>query len=118
MLNFEGKIDVTKADIVVRGTIEKPYYCIIYKEVEGKESNEGFGSYYLENVFQWKDRYLNVVEEKSKAKVGERFNASINWLLFIIENVLLWHPNLCKFGMHMLKKSIKGEFNTLLDEEK
>ena len=58
------KTKVTKAYIIIQGTVEKPYYGILYHEV-GKDYNTiGFGSYYLDNVRKWKDEYLEVVEEE------------------------------------------------------
>ena len=56
------KIKVTRADIVVRGTAEKPYYVIVYHKVGEDYDNEGFGSYCLNNVFDWKEQYLEVVK--------------------------------------------------------
>lgn len=56
------KIKVTRADIVVRGTVEKPYYVIVYHKVGEDYDNEGFGSYDLDNVFNWKEQYLEVVK--------------------------------------------------------
>lgn len=53
---------VTKADIVVKGTIDKPYFVIIYHEVGKEYDNEGFGSYDLNNVFRWREECLKIVE--------------------------------------------------------
>ena len=58
------KTKVTKAYIIIEGTIEKPYYGILYHEVGKDYDNIGFGSYILENVFKWKDEYLEIVKEE------------------------------------------------------
>lgn len=54
------KIKVTKAMIVVAGTKEKPYFEILYHEIGKDYDNVGFGSYDLNNVFGWKEQYLEV----------------------------------------------------------
>ena len=58
------KLKVTKAEIIVRGTIDKPYYSIVYHEVGKDYDNNGFGSYYLGNVFEWREECLEIVSEK------------------------------------------------------
>lgn len=51
---------VDKAMIVVTGTKEKPYFEILYHEIGKDYGNIGFGSYNLNNVFDWKEQYLEV----------------------------------------------------------
>lgn len=58
------KMKVTKAYIVIEGTVEKPYYRILYHEVGKDYDNIGFGSYFLDNVRRWKDEYLELVGEE------------------------------------------------------
>ena len=41
------------AKIVVDGTAEKPYYSILYYDHTKDEYINGYGSYYIENVFKW-----------------------------------------------------------------
>lgn len=63
-LNKESKlIDVDFAEIIVRGKIEKPYYEIMYHEIGDKENNYyfSFGSYFLDYVFDWKEKYFNII---------------------------------------------------------
>ena len=60
------KLKVTKADIVVKGNVDKPYYVIVYHEVGKDYDNEGFGSYYLENVFKWREEFLEIVDENEQ----------------------------------------------------
>lgn len=54
------KIKVDKLQIVVTGTKEKPYFQIYYHEVGKGYDNLGFGSYDLNNVFDWKEQYFEV----------------------------------------------------------
>ena len=63
------KIKVTKADVVVRGTEEEPYYVIVYHELGKDCDNEGFGSYFLESVLGWRNEYLELIEEDKKVRV-------------------------------------------------
>ena len=56
---------VDKAMIIVEGTKEKPYFEILYHEVGKDYDNIGFGSYDLNNVFDWKEQYLEVVKAMS-----------------------------------------------------
>lgn len=53
---------VDKAMIIVAGTKEKPYFEILYHEIGKEYDNIGFGSYNLNNVFDWKEQYLEVVK--------------------------------------------------------
>lgn len=46
-------IKVTSAEIVVHGTIAKPYYEIKYREIGNSEYHVGYSSYNLNNVFEW-----------------------------------------------------------------
>lgn len=62
MINEKTK--VTKAYIIIEGTVEKPYYEILCHEVGKNYDNIGFGSYCLDNVRKWKEEYLELVEEE------------------------------------------------------
>lgn len=57
------KFKVTKAEIVVSGSVLKPYFCIHYKEVGQEHETIGFGSYHLPFVFEWLAHYFELVEE-------------------------------------------------------
>ena len=59
--NEVKKIRVTKAFIKVTGTKEKPYFVIIYHEIGKDYDNEGFGSYELNNVFDWLEECFEIV---------------------------------------------------------
>lgn len=60
---YDEKIKVTKAEIVVSGSVLKPYFCIHYKEVGQEMDTLGFGSYHLPFVFEWLAQYFELVEE-------------------------------------------------------
>ena len=66
---------VDKAVIIVEGTKEKPYFEILYHEIGKDFENVGFGSYDLNNVFDWKEQYLEVVkvEAEWKDKIMRKF---------------------------------------------
>ena len=55
------KIKVTKLQIIVSGTKEKPYYELMYKEVGKDDFNIGYSSYDLNNVFDWKENCFELV---------------------------------------------------------
>lgn len=59
----KNKIKVTKAYIIIEGTLEKPYYGILYHEVGKDYDTIGFGSYCLDNVRQWKEECLEIAED-------------------------------------------------------
>lgn len=62
--NKHEKLKVTEAEIVVHGTRERPYYEIRYREVGKYNYNLGYGSYYLDIVFQWLEEEFEVVKEE------------------------------------------------------
>ena len=63
-----AKTKVDRATIIVGGTKEKPYFEILYHEIGKEHSNIGFGSYCLNNVFDWKEEYLDIVDYKGETK--------------------------------------------------
>lgn len=64
IMEKHDKTKVTETEIIVHGTVDKPYFEIRYHEVGKSYNNIGFGSYALENVFKWKDEYLELVGEE------------------------------------------------------
>ena len=56
------KIKVTEAEVVVRKTNVGFYFGIKYKEVGAEYYNVGFGSYNIHIVFQWLNKYLEIVK--------------------------------------------------------
>lgn len=64
IMDKHDKTKVTEAEIIVHGTADKPYFEIKYHEVGKSYDNVGFGSYILENVFKWKEEYLEIVKEE------------------------------------------------------
>lgn len=57
-----NKIKVIEPQIVVRGTVDKPYYEICYYEIAKKEWCIGYSSYDLKNVVGWLNECFEVIE--------------------------------------------------------
>lgn len=58
------KIKVSSAEIVVHGTKEKPYYEIEYFDLSDNEMYIGYSSYKLGIVFEYLEKYFDIVDEK------------------------------------------------------
>lgn len=56
------KIKVSSAEIVVRGSREKPYYEIKYHDLSDGQVHVGYGSYTLDFVFEWLEECFEVVD--------------------------------------------------------
>lgn len=61
-VNMKKKILVDDLDIIVTGSMEKPYFQIKYHEHGSAPDHYdvGFGSYCLDNVFEWKEEYFEI----------------------------------------------------------
>ena len=57
------KIKTHFAKIIVGGNVEKPYYGILYYDPTLKGYYEGFGSYYLENIFKLLAEEFEIVDD-------------------------------------------------------
>ena len=57
------KIKVSNAEIVAHGTKERPYYEIKYFDLSDNEMHIGFGSYKLDIVFGYLEKYFEIVEK-------------------------------------------------------
>ena len=51
------------AEIIVRGTADKPYYEILYFDTKDGSYHIGFGSYCLEYVFKWLSEEFEIVAD-------------------------------------------------------
>ena len=60
------KIKVSNAEIVVRGTKEKPYFEIKYFDLSDNETHIGYSSYNLDIVFGYLDKYFDIVEKDER----------------------------------------------------
>ena len=58
------------AEIIVRGTADKPYYEILYFDTEDGSYHIGFGSYYLEYVFKWLSEEFETVADWQTADIA------------------------------------------------
>lgn len=61
-LQYE-KIKAIRPQIIVTGTIEKPYYEILYFDTSDNVWHIGYSSYILANVIKWKEEWFEVVGE-------------------------------------------------------
>ena len=57
------RIKVSEIDIIVNMINGKPYYEIKYKEVGESYYHIGYGSYNLDFVLEWENKYFEIVEE-------------------------------------------------------
>lgn len=62
--NKKNKLVVDDIEVIVRGTKNRPYYEIKYREVGRDDYNIGFGSYDLNNVLKWKEEEFDVAQNK------------------------------------------------------
>lgn len=61
------KIKVISAEIVVHGTVDKPYFELEYYTMDG-QCHIGYSSYNLENVFKWRKECFEIMTENQKDK--------------------------------------------------
>lgn len=61
-----NKIKVSSADIVVHGTKERPYFEIKYFDLSDNEMHIGFSSYKLDIVFEYLEKYFEIVKEMNE----------------------------------------------------
>ena len=61
------KVRVSSAEIVVHGTKENPYYEIEYFDLSDNEIHVGFSSYKLDFVFEYLEKYFDIVNEENKS---------------------------------------------------
>ena len=71
---------VTSAEIVVHGTIDKPYYEIKYREIGSSEYHVGYSSYNLNNVFEWLKECFEIVN--TDGQQNSRFLHNLFRILF------------------------------------
>lgn len=64
------KIKTNYAEIIIKHPLEKPYYAIIYFDLTDGELHEGFGSYCLEYVVEWKRDYFEIVDQVAAENVS------------------------------------------------
>ena len=74
------KIKVTSAEIVVHGSVDKPYYEIKYREIGSSEYHVGYSSYDLNNVFEWLKECFEIVN--TDGQQNSRFLHNLFRILF------------------------------------
>ena len=71
------KINVDSIHIIVTGNKNKPYFEIMYREVGQNHYNIGFSSYNLDFVFDYKQRYFNLVQKDNSIEGGNYINEPV-----------------------------------------
>lgn len=74
------KIKTPFAKIIVEGSVEKPYYSILYYDTNENVWYNGYGSYYLNLVFDWLKSEFEVVDEKPYRDFFEEIKSEIKRL--------------------------------------
>ena len=62
-----SKVKVEEAEIVVHGTVDKPYFEIKYRKVGKKDYNVGYSSHDIRKVFGWLESEFDVVGKSGKS---------------------------------------------------
>lgn len=63
------KKKVSSAKIVVNGKKNKPYFSIEYYDIEEQEWYSGYGSYYLDLVFDWLNECFEIIESEETDEI-------------------------------------------------
>lgn len=63
-----SKVKVEEAEIVVHGTVDKPYFEIKYREVGKKDYNIGYSSYDVRKVFGCLESEFDIVGKSNDIK--------------------------------------------------
>lgn len=71
------KINIDSIYIIVTGNKNKPYFEIMYREVGQNQYNIGFSSYNLDFVFDYKQRYFNLVQKDNSIERGNYINEPV-----------------------------------------
>lgn len=92
--NNKTKIKVvSEPEIVVHGTIDKPYFEIKYFEAGSNEYNIGFGSYDIKNCFKWLKDEFEVINDSVFDVIYEIV------IVFGIDNAIIFcRLNAWKYG--------------------
>ena len=75
-----NKIKAIRPQIIVTGTVDKPYYEILYYDTSDNVWHIGYSSYNLANVIKWKQECFEVdgeIEDMEEVKHGkwiDKFN--------------------------------------------
>lgn len=62
----ETKIKVTEVEVIVQRVTVGFYFMIKYKKVGEENYNIGFGSYNVHMVFDWLDKYFEIVSHEGE----------------------------------------------------
>ena len=120
------KIKVSSAEIVVNGTKEKPYFEIKYFDLSDNEMHIGFSSYKLDVVFEYFEKYFDIVNKENKPEhsqnhiIGDLISRKVAVELVIAEYDRFQANGGSHSGRYELDKVIKMLQNmpTAFDKEK
>lgn len=73
----EEKIKVTSLEIIVTGKKDKPCFAIKYKEVGKEDYNIDYSSYDLNNVFYWKEKCFEIVNQLAEEYKGKYVSKAV-----------------------------------------
>lgn len=62
-----GRLKTTFAKIIVSGKSSKPYYEILYFDPTDNQYHIGFGSYFLDYVFNWLEEEFEITNEEANS---------------------------------------------------
>lgn len=82
----EDEVQIAGAfpQIIVSGTVEKPFFEIVYLDLKDGDIHVGFGSYDLAYVFQWLKEYFGetrakIIDPESLRPKGRLENCPSHW---------------------------------------
>lgn len=91
------KIKTPFAKIIIEGSIEEPYYSILWwDEIKG-ECNIGFSSYCLDNVYKWYEEEFETVEKLDEVESGSQKNSRCDWTATEGDALILNRPRIPDF---------------------
>lgn len=104
-IHEEKRIKVRSAEIVVHGTLEKPYYEIKYQTTDG-EWHIGYSSRKLEHVFWWFDNCFEIISYEQEIR-----NKAIDTFMIAIETLVKLHGAVVLSEIQEIAEQMKEENN-------
>ena len=93
-----AKIKTPFAKIFVSGTVDKPYYKILYLDTSDGTYHIGFGSYYVEYVFKWLSKEFEIIETEPSTDVAPVVHGK--WIPSNFDNPALFLCSKCNCVFH------------------
>ena len=79
------KIKSIEPYIIVAGSASKPYYELLYYDLDDRTWHIGFGSYELSNVVLWRKEYFEVIDG-----IAEMTHNNPVWLIKLKHYLRKW----------------------------